>query len=197
MPETLLQREVRTRRITTLGSEAAQALNDPVRLRILETLSHKPMSAEDLTKALASNGYKKATTTVRHHLDTLRNAGLVEASKMVEVRGAVMKYYSPTMRAFSFDSPSDLDAKFARLIEETSSKVFKVLKRILQDKKFAAGLDPKAGNSCSICKINHFKEYLALEILNAAVARATERKEYAELIVRPKESPKSGNGTRT
>ncbi|MGH9992136.1 MAG: ArsR/SmtB family transcription factor [Nitrososphaera sp.] len=197
MPETLLQREVRTRRITTIGPEAAQALNDPVRLRILETLSHRPMSAEELTRALAGTGYKKATTTVRHHLETLKNAGLVEATKLVEVRGAVMKYYSPTMRAFSFDSPSNLDTKFARLIEETSSRVFKILKGIHQDKKFAEGLDPKSGSPCSICKSNHFKEYVALEILNSAVARTTEKKEYTELLATTRDSSKIATSART
>ena len=188
MPETLFQKEVRTRRITTLGHAAAQALNDPVRVKILETLSHKPMSAEGLTKALSISGFKKATTTVRHHLDTLRKAGLIEATRMVEVRGAVMKYYAPTLRTFSFDSPADLDTKYAKLIEDASSRVFKILKGIHQDKKFIGALDPKNNASCALCKINHFKEYVALEILNSAAARAMGKKEYVELLAGSKPS---------
>jgi DNA-binding transcriptional ArsR family regulator len=184
MPETLFQKDVRVKRVTTIGYRAAQALNDPVRIKILEILSHKQMSAEEIVKALASSGFKKATTTIRHHLDTLKSAGLIQATKMVEVRGAVMKYYSPTLRAFSYDAPADLEARNAKLVEDTSSKLLKVLKSVLEDKKFAAALDGK-NNGCSLCKNDHFKEYLALEILNAALAKAMEKKEYGEMTATP------------
>src|SRR5919198_2598800 len=126
MAETLFQKDVSIKRVTTLGYSAAQALNDPVRIKILEILSHKQMPAEEIAKALGSSGYNKATTTVRHHLDTLKSAGLVQATKMVEVRGAVMKYYSPTLRAFSYDAP-DLE-KYAKLVDDTSTKLLKILK---------------------------------------------------------------------
>ena len=182
MPETLFQKDVRIKRVTTLGYRAAQALNDPVRIKILEILNHKQMSAEEIVKALASSGFKKATTTIRHHLDTLKSAGLIQATKMVEVRGAVMKYYSPTLRAFSYDAPADFEAKNAKLIEDTGSKLLKVLKSVVEDKKFVAAVDGK-NSGCSLCKNDHFREYLALEILNTALAKAMERKEYGEMIV--------------
>jgi len=180
MPETLFQKDIRVKRVTTLGYRAAQALNDPVRIKILEILSHKQMSAEEIVKALGSSGFKKATTTIRHHLDTLKNAGLIQATKMVEVRGAVMKYYAPTMRAFSYETPSDLETKHTKLIEDTSTKLLKILKSVLEDKKFASALDGK-NNGCNLCKNDHFKEYLALEVLNASLAKAIERKEYGEM----------------
>lgn len=185
MAETLFQKEVKIKRVTTIGYSAAQALNDPVRIKILEILSHKQMSADEVAKALGSSGYKKATTTVRHHLDTLKSSGLVEATKMVEVRGAVMKYYAPTLRAFSYDTP-DLD-KHAKLVEDTGTRLLKVLKGIIDDKKFASAFNGK--DTCSQCKGDHYREYVALEILNAALARAMERKEYAELMA-VKEQPK-------
>lgn len=185
MAETLFQKEVKIKRVTTIGYSAAQALNDPVRIKILEILSHKQMSADEVAKALGSSGYKKATTTVRHHLDTLKSSGLVEATKMVEVRGAVMKYYAPTLRAFSYDTP-DLD-KNAKLVEDTGTRLLKVLKGIIDDKKFASAFNGK--DTCSQCKGDHYREYVALEILNAALARAMERKEYAELMA-VKEQPK-------
>ena len=173
MAQTLFQKEVRIKRVTTLGYPAAQALNDPVRIKILEVLSHKQMSAKEISKALGNSGYKKATTTVRHHLDTLKGAGLIEATKMVEVRGAVMKYYAPTLRAFSYDAP-DLE-KHTKLVEDTGTKMLKVLKSVIDDKKFAAAFAGK--DSCGQCKGDHYKEYAALEIMNAALAKAMERRE--------------------
>jgi DNA-binding transcriptional ArsR family regulator len=193
MPETLFQKDVRIKRVTTLGYRAAQALNDPVRIKILEILSHKQMSAEEIVKALAGSGFKKATTTIRHHLDTLKNAGLIQATKMVEVRGAVMKYYSPTLRAFSYDAPTDFEAKNAKLIEDTGSKLLKVLKSVVEDKKFVVALDGK-NNGCGLCKNDHFKEYLALEIMNAALAKAMERKEYGEMTATSSKEPAAKSG---
>ncbi|HEY7733541.1 MAG TPA: winged helix-turn-helix domain-containing protein [Nitrososphaera sp.] len=181
MAATLLQKDVRTKRITTLGHVAARALNDAVRLRILEILSHRSMSAEELTKALGTGGLKKATTTIRHHLDTLKKAGLIEATKMVEVRGAVMKYYAPTLRAFSYSSPADLDLKHSKLIEDTSSKLLKVMKAVYEDKKLAASFDSKNGAPCNLCKTNHFREFIVMEILNSATVRAMEKQEYADV----------------
>ncbi len=185
MAEILFQKDVKIKRVTTIGHSAAQALNDPVRIKILEILSHKPMSVEEVAKALGSAGHKKATTTVRHHLDILRSSGLVEATKMVEMRGAVMRYYAPTLRAFDYDSP-DLE-KHTKLVEDTGTRLLKVLKSIIDDKKFASAISGKV--TCNQCKCDHFKEYVALEILNAALARVMERKEYAEMIAL-KEPPK-------
>jgi DNA-binding transcriptional ArsR family regulator len=176
MAQTLFQKEVRIKRVTTLGYPAAQALNDPVRIKILEVLSHKQMSAEEIAKALGNSGYKKATTTIRHHLDTLKGAGLIEATKMVEVRGAVMKYYAPTLRAFSYNAP-DLE-KHTKLVEDTGTKMLKVLKSVIDDKKFAAAFAGK--DSCGQCKGDHYREYAALEIMNAALAKAMERREYED-----------------
>lgn len=185
MAETLFQKEVRIRRVTTIGYSAAQALKDPVRIRILEILSHKQMSVDEIAKALGSLGFKKATTTIRHHLNTLKGAGLIEATRMVEVRGAVMKYYAPTIRAFSYDAP-DLE-KHTKLVDDTGTKLLKVMNSIIEDKKFAAAFAGK--DVCGQCKNDHYKEYVALEILNAAIAKAMERKEYREMAAE-KEQPK-------
>jgi DNA-binding transcriptional ArsR family regulator len=160
----IFRKDIKIRRVTTLGHVAAQGLSDPVRLCILEILGAKPMSAEEIAKALGSAGHKKATTTVRHHLDTLKQAGLIEAAKMVEVRGAVMKYYSATLKVYNCEAPSDLDSKAAKLIDDTSGKIAKILSGIKRDKRFSA-LD----------KDSRCSEFLALEIVNAALVKAVEK----------------------
>jgi len=185
MAETLFQKDVRIRSVTTLGHSVAHALNDPIRIRILEILSHKQMPAEEIVKVLSNSGHKRAITTIRHHLDTLKNAGLIEAAKMVEVRGAVMKYYAPTLRAFSFDKP-DLE-KHAKLVDDIGTKLLKIMKGVIEDKKFIAAFAGK--EACNQCKGDHYREYSALELLNAALAKAMQRKEYVEMVT-GKEQPK-------
>jgi DNA-binding transcriptional ArsR family regulator len=178
MVGTLFENEVRVKGVTTLGYQSAHALNDPVRIKILEILSHKQMTTDEISKILRRTGHKKATTTIRHHLDTLKSAGLIEVTKMVEVRGAVRKYYMPTLRAFSYNLPN-LE-KHSKLIEETSLRLLKVLKSVLEDEKFVTEINGR--ETCSVCKGDHYKEYVAFEILNTALARTLQSKEYSIMI---------------
>jgi DNA-binding transcriptional ArsR family regulator len=181
----LFENDVRLKGVTTVGYQSAHALNDPVRIKILEILSHKQMTTEEIYKILRRAGHKKATTTIRHHLDTLKSAGLIEVSKMVEVRGAVRKYYMPTLRAFSFTVPN-LE-KQSKLIGETSSRLVKVLKSIFEDEKFVTEINGK--DTCDLCKSDHYKEYVAFEILNTALAKILQSEEYA-IIIGGKKQPK-------
>jgi DNA-binding transcriptional ArsR family regulator len=185
MVGTLFENEVRVKGVTTLGYQSAHALNDPVRIKILEILSHKQMTAEEISKILRRAGHKKATTTIRHHLDTLKGAGLIQVTKMVEVRGAVRKYYMPTLRAFSYNVPN-LE-KQSKLIEDTSSRLLKVLKSIFEDEKFVTEINGK--DTCNLCKGDHYKEYVALEVLNNALAKTLQSKEYA-IMIGGKKQPK-------
>lgn len=178
MVGTLFENEVKVKGVTTLGYQSAHALNDPVRIKILEILSHKQMTAEEISKILRRAGHKKATTTIRHHLDTLKGAGLIEVTKMVQVRGAVRKYYMPTLRAFSYNVPN-LE-KQSMLIEDTSSRLLKVLKNIFEDEKFVTEINGK--DTCNLCKGDHYKEYVAIEVLNNALAKTLQSKEYAIMI---------------
>jgi DNA-binding transcriptional ArsR family regulator len=178
MVGTLFENEVRVKGVTTLGYQSAHALNDPVRIKILEILSHKQMTTDEISKILRRTGHKKATTTIRHHLDTLKSAGLIEVTKMVEVRGAVRKYYMPTLRAFSYNVPN-LE-KHSKLIEETSSRLLKVLKSVLEDEKFVTEINGR--EICNLCKGDHYKEYVAFEILNTGLGRTLQSKEYAMML---------------
>ncbi len=185
MVGTLFENQVRLKGVTTLGYQSAHALNDPVRIKILEILRHKQMTTEEICKILRRAGHKKATTTIRHHLDILKNAGLIEVTKMVEVRGAVRKYYMPTLCAFSYNVPN-LE-KQSKLIGETSSRLLKVLKSIFEDEKFVTEINGK--DTCNLCKGDHYKEYAAFEILNTALAETLQSEEYA-IMIRGKKQPK-------
>ena len=75
---TLLQKEIKINKILSTNAEQAKALDDPARIKILQILYHKQLSTEQIVEELHKQGYKKATTTIRHHLDVLKDAGLVE-----------------------------------------------------------------------------------------------------------------------
>jgi DNA-binding transcriptional ArsR family regulator len=53
-----------------------KALNDPIRRQILDLLKEKDMSAGDIAEA-----FEVSKPTISHHLDLLKQAGLIEAVK--------------------------------------------------------------------------------------------------------------------
>jgi DNA-binding transcriptional ArsR family regulator len=183
---TLFENEATVKGVTTLSYRSAHALSDPLRVKILEILSHKQMTAEEISKVLRRAGHKKATTTIRHHLDALKSVGLIEVTKIVEVRGAIRKYYMPTLRAFSYNVPN-LE-KQSKLVQDISSRLLKVLRSIFEDKRFVNEVNGK--DTCNLCKGDHYKEYVAFEILNTALAKTLQSKEYAIIIGGKKESKK-------
>ena len=74
---TLLEKQIKVNRIVTTSIEHARAIEDPGRAKIVEMLYRQALSADQITSALKKAGYKKALTTVRHHLEILKNSGLI------------------------------------------------------------------------------------------------------------------------
>jgi len=75
--------------------DVAKLLADDTRRRMLHLLRHREMSAADLAKALDKN-----YSSVMHHLNLLREAGLVEETRVEKVRNMVQSYYKATARKF-------------------------------------------------------------------------------------------------
>ncbi|HEU5220549.1 MAG TPA: winged helix-turn-helix domain-containing protein, partial [Candidatus Nitrosotalea sp.] len=117
---TLLQKELKISKILSTNADQAKALDDTARIKILQILYHKQLATEQIVDELNKMGYKKATTTIRHHIDVLKNAGLIEIVKMEEVRGAVMKYYGTSVRVMGTKLPANFESEFSKTIAETS-----------------------------------------------------------------------------
>jgi DNA-binding transcriptional ArsR family regulator len=169
---TLLQKELKINRIVTTNVEQAKALDDPARIKILQVLYHKQLSVEQIVEELHRSGYKKAPTTIRHHLGVLKRAGLVEIVKMEEVRGAVMKFYGTSIKLLGFKIPPNFDSDYSKAIIDASIKMQKVIENIAQNshtktkkknlEKHAAGMEQNYG------------EYLLIEIVNRALTKVLE-----------------------
>ena len=175
----ILKKDAKIDHVITTSVERSRALDDEARAAMLNILSHKPMSAEDLTKELKKAGFEKATTTVRHHLDVLKNCGLIEIVKMQEVRGAVLKYYASTVKFLGFEDSFDSN-KYAKAINDTSTKLLKIAGSIVD--RYGSSIRNTDGLPCLYCNIQHGKEYIIIEILNRAVAEIVQNKEFVTLM---------------
>lgn len=167
---TLLQKDLKVCRIVTTDVEQARALDDKARVKILQILYRKQLSAEQIADELHKAGYKKATTTIRHHLDVLKNAGLVEIVKMKEIRGAVMKFYGTPVKLLGYKIPPDFDSEFSKTIIETSNKMEKIIKCLVQ--KNVSKIKKKIQENSD--SEHDYDKYVLMEIVNRAVTNVFE-----------------------
>ena len=159
----LLKKNISINRIITIGIEHAKAIDDPLRVKILQILYNKQLDAYRITQHLKKFGHKKALTTIRHHLDILKTAGLIEVVKIEESRGAIIKYYGTSAKFLEFDLPGDFNTRYASIIKSTSLKLEKLCSTI--SKKI-----PKKQNDPD------FHDYLVMEIITRATTTVLEKK---------------------
>ena len=161
---TLLEKEIKVNRtvITSIGH--ARAIDDPARAKIIESLYHQSLSADQISVSLKKHGFKKALTTVRHHLEILKNSGLIEIARIEESRGAITKFYSTSTKLLDFQTPENFDSTYSKIIDNTSVKIEKILK----------SLGPKTSKSKGKKSVE-YSQYLVMEIMNRAMTNVLEK----------------------
>jgi DNA-binding transcriptional ArsR family regulator len=160
---TLLEKQIKVNRIVTTNVEQARAIEDPVRAKIVELLYRQAMSADQIATALKKSGYKKALTTIRHHIEILKESNLIEIVKIEESRGAITKFYGTSTKLLDFQTPDDFESKYSKIIDNTSTKIEKILK----------GLTPKTSTTKGK-KSEEYSQYLVMEIMNRAMTNVFE-----------------------
>jgi len=161
----LMEKEITVDKIIAANYEVFKALDDPIRGKIVQLLNKKQLNVEQITRRLKKFGYKKAVTTIRHHVEILKDSGLIEIVKIEESRGAVTKYYGSSIKLLDFTLPLDFNKNYSNLISKTSLKLSKVIDPIL--KNFS--------KTRKIQQIN-YNNYIVMEIMNRAITNLLEKK---------------------
>ncbi len=160
-----MEREITIDRIMLANYDVFKALDDPIRGKIVQLLHKKQLNVEQICRRLKKFGYKKAVTTIRHHVEILKDSSLIEIVKIEESRGAATKYYSSSTKLLDFILPSDFDKNYSKIISKTSLKLGKVIVPIL--KNFS--------KTRKIQQIN-YNNYITMEIINRAMTSLLEKK---------------------
>ena len=160
-----MEKEVTIDRIMSANYDVFKALDDPIRGKIVQLLNKKQLNVKQITRRLKKFGYKKAVTTIRHHIEILKESGLIEIAKIEESRGAITKYYSSSTKLLDFTLPLDFDENYSKLISKTSLKLEKIVGPIL--KNFS--------KTRKIQQIN-YNNYIVMEIVNRAITNLLEKK---------------------
>lgn len=167
----LMDREVETREILATAAATREALEHPVRAALVDMLAHEPLSVDEMVDHLAERGLEKAPTTVRHHVDVLREAGLIELKRLEEDRGGVLKYYAATTRLLDFETSEELEAELAPLVDTAAPLLEELVDQLRAEhgdeiEALAEDMQP-----CSHCETGHFEEYVLVRVVQRALAR--------------------------
>ena len=162
---TLMEKEISIDRMIAINNDESYALARPTRGKIVELLNKKQLNVEQIRRRLKKLGYKKSVTTIRHHIEILKDSGLIEITKIEESRGAITKYYGSSIKLLDFSLPSDFDENYSKIISKTSLKLAKVIGPIL--KNFS--------KTRKIQQIN-YNNFIIMEIINRAMTNLLEKK---------------------
>ena len=160
-----MEKEISIDKIITINYEQFKALEDPIRGKIVQMLYKKNLNVEQIHRRLKKFGFKKAVTTIRHHVEILKNSGLIEIVKIEELQGATTKYYGSSIKLLDFTLPLDFDKNYSKIISKTSLKLGNVISLI--SKNFS--------KTRKVSQIN-YNNYITMEIINRAIANILEKK---------------------
>ena len=161
----LMEKEISIDRTIAVNNDVSRALARPTRGKIVELLNKKQLNVEQIRRRLKKLGYKKSVTTIRHHIEILKDSGLIEITKIEESQGAITKYYGSSTKLMDYMLPSDFDENYSKIISKTSLKLEKIIGPIL--KNFS--------KTRKIQQINYNK-YIVMEIMNRSITNLLEKK---------------------
>ena len=167
--------DVPIREVVTTEPERAGVLENAVRAKTLDVLAEETLPVEGIHEELRRRGERKAETTVRHHLNVLQEAGMVEVVREEAAGGGTRKYYRSNTRVFSYELPAEsvetldgaqetVTAELAALVETLSAEHGEEIETVARE------LQP-----CEYCERQHYREFVVRELLDRALIRLSEQ----------------------
>lgn len=166
--------DVELRDIAVRDTAVSDAVDEPFRAMILDMLADRAMTVAEIHDELAARGIERTENTVRHHVNELRDAGLVEVERMEERRGGTLKHYRANTIVLSYSLPEGADETLDAMAEELRPRVAD----LLADLRASHGedLDDIAARMapCEHCADQKYETYLLLTVLRRAFVTAND-----------------------
>ena len=180
----LLETEVPITDVITTDPEKAKALENDIRAKILDMLADEEMTVEAIQTELERRGESKAETTVRHHVNVLKDAGMVELSRLEEAGGGTTKFYKSNTRIFSYDLSEDAEV----ILSDAELATQEAMSSLIEQLYAEHGEDIEAAASemkpCEYCKTQHYEEFILRELVNRALTQLSEDGDLDTLLAR-------------
>jgi DNA-binding transcriptional ArsR family regulator len=175
-----VERDVSVRRVHATDPARAGALEDGTRARILNMVADEAMPVAAIVRELRRGGREKAETTVRHHVNVLREAGLVEVVRLEGASGGTRKYYRSTARIYSYELPEDADDTLAPAIDGVTDVMDTLIATILAE--YGEEIDSVAREMepCEYCSRQRYREFVVREILERSLGRLSKDEAFGD-----------------
>ncbi|WP_430506415.1 ArsR/SmtB family transcription factor [Haloparvum sp. PAK95] len=177
----LLESDVPIREVVTTDPEKAKALENDVRAKILDMLATEEMTIEEIHDELHRRDEEKAETTVRHHVNVLKDAGMVEIARLEEAGGGTRKYYKSNTRVFSYDLPESSGEKLASAQDTTREELAALIETLAEQHGDEIEAVAEEMKPCEYCETQHYEEFVVRELLNRALIDLGETGELDDL----------------
>ena len=181
----LLETEVPITDVITTNPEKAKALENDVRAKILDMLADEEMSIEEIDAELERRGEEKAETTVRHHVNVLKDAGMVELARLEEAGGGTTKFYKSNTRVFSYDLPENAEATLGDAERTTREAMTGLIEELYAEHGEAIEAAATEMKPCAYCETQHYEEFVLRELANRALTGISEDGSLDELTRDP------------
>lgn len=151
--------------IVVRDTDVSSAVDEPVRAMILDMLAERAMTVDDVHEELTTRGFGKTTNTVRHHINELREAGLVEIERLEERRGGTLKFYRANTIVLSYAVPEEFRREIAEMAEWMGPRLEPLIDELLDE--YGADIERIADEMtpCEHCRQQKYETYLLLTVL--------------------------------
>lgn len=170
----LLESDVPVRDVVTTDPEKAKALENDVRAKILDMLVDEEMTIEEIHEELARRGEEKAETTVRHHVNVLKDASMVEIARLEEAGGGTRKYYKSNTRIFSYDLPDNADETLAEAQATATEELASLVETVYAEHGDEIEAVAQKMKPCEYCETQHYEEFILRELLDRTLIELSE-----------------------
>lgn len=159
------QSDVELTDIVVRDTDVSSAVDEPLRAMILDMLAERAMTVDDVHNELDGRGFERTVNTIRHHINELRDAGLVEVERMEERRGGTLKFYRANTIVLSYSIPEASREKVAEMADWVGPRLEPIIGELSE--KYGADIEQIAAQMapCEHCRDQKFETYLLLTVL--------------------------------
>ena len=159
--------------IAVRDTRVSDAIDEPMRAMILDILSEEALTAAEVHQQLDDRGIDRTENTVRHHINELRDAGLVDVVRFEEGRGGTTKYYGANTIVLSYSLPGSADGTVEEMIDAIQPQLTDALNTLDDEyedeiKDIVADMQP-----CEHCRTQKYETYVLLTTLRRAFVAAS------------------------
>ena len=158
--------------IAVRDTRVSDAIDEPMRAMILDILADETLTASEVHQQLADRGIDRTENTVRHHINELRDAGLVDVVRFEEGRGGTTKYYGANTIILSYSLPDSVGPHMEKMIDSIQPEIDNAL-TTLTDRYADEIADITAEmQPCDHCRTQKYETYVLLTVLRRAFVRS-------------------------